>query len=143
MENRKSSHTTTNIMVHLVWITKYRYPVLRGDIKKRCHKLIIQICDAMDIRIIGGVVSTDHIHLHIEYPPKLSISDVVRRLKGRTSNKIQMEFPQLKKRYWGKHLWAIGYGAWSTGNITKEILAEYLKHHGLRPNEGNDKLGME
>ena len=143
MENRKSSHTTTNIMVHLVWITKYRYPVLRGDIKKRCHQLIIQICDAMDIRIIGGVVSKDHIHLHIEYPPKLSISDIVKRLKGRTSNKIQMEYPQLQKRYWGKHLWAIGYGAWSTGNITKEILAEYLKHHGSRPNEGNDKLGME
>lgn len=143
MENRKSSHTTTNIMVHLVWITKYRYPVLRGDIKKRCHQLIIQICDAMDIRIIGGVVSTDHIHLHIEYPPKLSISDIVKRLKGRTSNKIQMEYPRLEKRYWGKHLWAIGYGAWSTGNITKEILAEYLKHHGSKPNEGNDKLGME
>ena len=143
MENRKSSHTTTNIMVHIVWITKYRYPILRGDIKKRCHQLIIQICDSMDIRIIGGVVSREHIHLHIEYAPKLSISDIVKRLKGRTSNKIQMEFPQLKKRYWGKHLWAIGYGAWSTGNITKEILAEYLKHHGKRPNEGNDKLGME
>ena len=143
MENRKSSHTTTNIMVHIVWITKYRYPVLKGDIKKRCHQLIIQICDSMDIRIIGGIVSREHIHLHIEYAPKLSISDIVKRLKGRTSNKIQMEFPQLKKRYWGKHLWAIGYGAWSTGNITKEILAEYLKHHGKRPNEGNDKLGME
>ena len=143
MENRKSSHTTTNIMVHIVWITKYRYPILRGDIKKRCHQLIIQICDSMDIRIIGGVVSREHIHLHIEYAPKLSIFDIVKRLKGRTSNKIQMEFPQLKKRYWGKHLWAIGYGAWSTGNITKEILAEYLKHHGKRPNEGNDKLGME
>ena len=143
MENRKSSHTTTNIMVHIVWITKYRYPVLKGDIKKRCHQLIIQICDSMDIRIIGGVVSRERIHLHIEYAPKLSISDIVKRLKGRTSNKIQMEFPQLKKRYWGKHLWAIGYGAWSTGNITKEILAEYLKRHGKRPNEGNDKLGME
>jgi putative transposase len=143
MEVRKSSHTTTNIMVHIVWITKYRYPVLKGDIKKRVHKLVIQICDSLDIRIIGGVVSTDHIHLHIEYPPKLSISDIVKRLKGRTSNKIQMEYPQLKKRYWGKHLWSIGYGAWSTGNITKEILAEYLKHHGTRPNEGTENLGME
>ena len=143
MENRKSSHTTSNIMVHLVWITKYRYPVLKGDIKKRCHQLIIQICDSLDIRIIGGVVSKDHIHLHIEYPPKLSISNIVKRLKGRTSTKIQMEFPALKKRYWGNHLWSIGYGAWSTGNITKEILGEYLKHHGTRPNEGNNNLGME
>ena len=143
MENRKSSHTTTNIMIHIVWITKYRYPVLKGDIKKRCHQLIIQICDSMDIKIIGGVVSSDHIHLHIEYPPKLAVSDIVKRLKGRTSKKIQIEFSKLKKYYWGSHLWAIGYGAWSTGNITKEILAEYLKHHGTRPNEGNDNLGIE
>ena len=82
MENRKSYHTTTNIMVHIVWITKYRYPVLEGDIKKRCHELIIQICDSMDIRIAGGVGSKDHIHLHIEYPQKLSISDIVKRFTG-------------------------------------------------------------
>ena len=143
MENRISSHTITNIMVHIVWITKYRYHVLKGDIKKRCHKLIIQICDSLDIRILGGVVSKDHVHLHIEYPPKLSISNIVKRLKGRTSKILQLEYPMLKKRYWGRHFWGIGYGAWSTGNITKEIIEEYLKKHGNKPNDGQTKLAIE
>ena len=143
MENRISSHTTTYLMVHIIWITKYRYHVLKGDIKNRCHKLIIQICDALDIRILGGIVSKDHIHLHIEYPPKLSISYIVKKLKGRTSRILQLEYPILKKRYWGRYFWAIGYGAWSTGNITKEIIENYLEHHGKRPNEGQNNLELE
>ena len=143
MDVRIGSHTKTCVMVHIVWITKYRYKILQGDIKKRCHELLIQICDALDIRILGGVVSEDHIHLHIEYPPILSISDIVKRLKGRTSRKLQMEYPKLKKRYWGKHLWAIGYGAWSTGNVTKEIIAEYIKNHGKKPNAGNINFNLE
>jgi len=91
-------------------VTKYRYPVLKGGIKLRCRELIIQICDAEDVQILKGVVSKDHVHMHIEYPPKLSISDLVKRLKGRTSRMLQMEYPELKKRYWGRHFWAIGYG---------------------------------
>ena len=74
----------------------------------RCRELIIQICDAEDVQILKGVVSKDHVHMHIEYPPKLSISDLVKRLKGRTSRILQMEYPELKKRYWGRHFWAIG-----------------------------------
>ena len=128
-EQRRSGHTVSILMVHLVWVTKYRYPVLRGDIQKRCRELIIQICDAEDVQILKGVVSKDHIHMHVEYPSKLSISDFVKRLKGRTSRRLQDEFPKLKKRYWGRHFWAIGYGAWSTGNITDEMVQEYLEHH--------------
>ena len=100
-EQRRSGHTVSILMVHLVWVTKYRYPVLRGDIQKRCRELIIQICDAEDVQILKGVVSKDHIHMHVEYPSKLSISDFVKRLKGRTSRGLQDEFPELKKRYWG------------------------------------------
>jgi len=81
------------------------------------------------VRILKGVVSKDHIHMHIEYPPKVSLSDLVKRLKGRTSRRLQDEFPELKKRYWGRHFWAIGYGVWSTGNITDEMVQEYLEHH--------------
>jgi putative transposase len=96
--------------------------VLRGDIQRRCRKLIIQICDAEDVQILKGVVSKDHVHMHIEYRAKLSVSDLVKRLKGRTSRKLQQEFPELKKRYWGRHFWAIGYGGWSTGNVTNEMV---------------------
>jgi len=74
--------------------------------------------------------------MHIEYPPKLSMSDLVKRLKGRTSRRLQQEFPQLKKRYWGRHFWAIGYGGWSTGNITDNMVDEYLEHH-RNPSNGD------
>ena len=142
-EQRRSGHTVSILMVHLVWVTKYRYPVLRGDVQKRCRKLIMQICDAEDVQILKGVVSKAHIHMHIEYPSKLSISDLVKRLKGRTSRRLQDEFPQLKKRYWGKHFWAIGYGAWSTGNVTDEVVQEYLEHHRSRSNKDNGNIILE
>ena len=63
MQNiRKGSHTTHQLHVHLVWSTKYRYEVLRGDIQVRCRDLIRQTCDSLDIQILKGVVSKDHIH---------------------------------------------------------------------------------
>ena len=100
-----------------------------GDIQKRCRELLIQICDAEDVRILKGVVSKDHIHMHVEYPPRISISGFVKSLKGRSSRRLQSEYPALKKRYWGRHFWAIGYGAWSTGKITDEMVQEYLEHY--------------
>ena len=142
-EQRRSGHTVSILMVHLVWVTKYRYPVLRGDIQKRCRKLIIQICDAEDVQILKGVVSKDHVHMHVEYPSKLSISDFVKRLKGRTSRRLQEEFPKLKKRYWGRHFWAIGYGAWSTGYITDEMVQEYLEHHRDPSNTDTGNIILE
>ena len=118
-ESRRGSHTVTRLTAHVVWVTKYRYPVLKGDIQRRCRELIIQICDAEDVRILKGVVSKDHVHMHVEYPPSKSLSDLVKRLKGRTSRILQQEHPALRKQYWGRHFWAIGHGAWSTGNGNK------------------------
>lgn len=103
----------------------------------RCRTLLIQICESEDVRILKGVVSKDHIHMHLEYRPSHSVSSLVKRLKGRSSRKLQQEFPELKKRYWGRHFWSIGYGCWSTGNITDEMVNEYLEHH-RRPNDDNN-----
>ena len=142
-EQRYSSHTVSRLTAHLVWVTKYRYHVLRGDIQTRCRELIIQICDAEDVRILKGVVSKDHVHMLIEYPPSKSISDLVKRLKGRTSRRLQEEFPQLRKQYWGRHFWAIGYGAWSTGNITEEAVKKYLEHHRHPSNKEAEDFILE
>jgi len=133
-EYRHNSHSVTRLSVHLVWITKYRYHVLVGDIQARCRDLIIQVCNSENVKILKGVVSKDHVHLHIEYPPSLSVSNLVKRLKGRSSRHLQQEFPALKKRYWGQHFWAVGYGAWSTGNLSDEMVQEYLEHHKDKPN---------
>lgn len=142
-ENRKGAHTTTRLTAHLVWVTKYRYHVLQGDIKVRCRQLLMQICDSEDVPILSGVVSKDHVHMHVEYPPKMVLSDLVKRLKGRSSRILQQEFPQLQKRYWGRHFWAIGYGAWSTGKITDEVVQQYLKHHRSQSNEDNDSFILD
>ena len=141
--NRYSSHTVSRLTAHVVWVTKYRYHVLRGDIQQRCRELIIQICDAEDVSILKGVVSKDHVHMHFEYPPSKAISDLVKRFKGRTSRLLQQEFPALQKQYWGRHFWAIGYGAWSTGNITEEMIQEYLEHHRHPSNKETDNFILE
>ena len=142
--DRKGHHTITNLSVHVVWVTKYRYQILKGDVQKRCRDLLVEICDSEDVRIlIKGVVSKDHVHMHLEYPPKTSISDLIKRLKGHTSGKLQMEFPWIEKRYWGRHFWAVGYGAWSTGNITEAMVQEYLEHHRDKSNGSDDIIILE
>lgn len=145
MENKQryNGHTVSRLTVHLVWVTKYRYKVLEGDIKIRCRTLIKQICDSEDISILSGVVSSDHVHLHIEYSPNKCVSDVVKRLKGRSSRRIQEEFPDIGKKYWGRHFWAIGYGVWSTGNITDEMVQQYLEHHRNPSNIDTDTIILE
>ena len=142
VDYRKNSHTVSRMSAHIVWVTKYRYHVLKGDIQQRCRDLIIQICNSENVQILKGVVSKDHVHMHVEYPPSLSISILVKKLKGRTSHHLQMEFPELKK-YWGQHFWAVGYGVWSTGNITDEMVQEYLEHHRDKPNERSENWILE
>jgi len=131
---RKNSHSISNLSCHIVWATKYRYQVLKGDLQHRCRDLLIQICNSENVHILKGVVSKDHVHMHVEYPPSLSISILVKKLKGRSSRFLQQEFPSLGKKYWGRHFWAVGYGAWSTGKITDEMVQEYLEHHKDKPN---------
>lgn len=140
---RHGSHTVSRLTAHIVWVTKYRYHVLQGDVQKRCRTILVQICDSLDVRILKGVVSKDHVHMHLEYAPKQSLSEIVKRLKGQSSRKLQLEYPHLEKRYWGQHFWAIGYGCWSTGNVTDEMVQQYLEHHRRDSNEDNDTMILE
>ena len=88
-KQRFNEHTVSRLTAHIVWVTKYRYKVLDSDIKIRCRTLIKQICKAEDVTILSGMVSTYHVHLHIEYLPSQCVSNIVKRLKGRTSRRIQ------------------------------------------------------
>ena len=94
---RSSGHTVSRLTVHIVWATKYRYPVLKGDIQIRCRDILRQVCIAEDIIILKGVVSNDHIHMHLNYLPSKSVSEIVKKLKGRSSRKLQQEFPELRR----------------------------------------------
>jgi putative transposase len=101
MKYRHGSHTKYNIEYHFVWATKYRYQVLTGDIGLRARDLIRQTCEHLEIEILKGVISKDHVHLLVSAPPHWSVSNIMKRIKGRSSNKLLQEFPLLKKRYLG------------------------------------------
>jgi putative transposase len=129
MENyRHTSHVTYDLKYHIVWITKYRKPVLIGKIAERAREIIRQVCKDNEVEILAGHVGNDHIHLLVSVPPYLSVSKLVQYMKGQSSHKMQMEYKELNKQYWGRHLWARGYFAASSGNVTDEVILEYIKH---------------
>ena len=140
MEYRTGPHTKYKIEYHFVWITKYRYHMLKGDIALRLRDLIRQICVTLDIEILRGVVSADHVHVLISAPPTISPSDIMRRIKGKSSAKLFDEFPHLKKRYWGRHFWARGYFCVTAGELTKEMINDYLEHHFERSDNQNFEI---
>ena len=128
MQNyRKTSHSVYDLKYHLVWITKYRKAVLTGVVAERLRELIREICKANDIEIIKGHVSKDHVHMFLSVPPYISVSKLVQMIKGKTSRKMLSEFKPLQQKFWGRHLWARGYFVASSGNITDEVIIEYIE----------------
>ena len=127
MDYRKTSHAVYDLKYHLVWITKYRKPILRGEIALRLCELIRQTCATLDVYIEKGHIATDHLHLLVSVPPHVSVSDLMQRLKGRSSRLMLQEFGELRRQFWGKHLWARGYFAASSGNVTDEIIKQYIR----------------
>jgi putative transposase len=125
----KGKHTVFHHRYHIVWITKYRYKVLTHAMKTRVREIIAQVADEMNIKIENGVVSSDHLHIFAVIPPHIAVSEFVQRAKGRSSRKIQLEFPELKKKYWGKHFWGRGYFSVTSGNITDDMINDYINKH--------------
>ncbi|GGL66063.1 IS200/IS605 family transposase [Sporolactobacillus putidus] len=123
---QKSGHAVYDIKYHVIWVTKYRYQVLRGQIAIRLRELIRQGCEARGVIILQGSVGKEHIHLLISCPPSLAPSKIMQYLKGRSSRLLQDEFSELKKRYWGQHLWSRGYFCATVGNVTEEIIRNYI-----------------
>ncbi len=126
---RKGGHTVYDIQYHFVWVTKYRYHVLRGEVAERARDIIRQVCLSRDITILKGHISVDHVHLLVSCPPLLSPAKVVQYLKGVSSRKLQEEFAPLRQRYWGQHLWARGYFCATVGTVTQDQIQEYIEHH--------------
>ncbi len=139
MSYRKTAHSIYDLKYHIVWITKYRKGVLRGGIGVRTRDLIRQTCESMEVYIIKGHVAADHVHLLVSVPPNVSVSELVKRIKGRSSRKLMAEYGELKREYWGRHLWARWYFAASTGNVTDEVIAEYIERQTQkREGEGTE-----
>ncbi len=121
LDYKSGGHTIWDCKYHLVWVTKYRYPILGGDVGLRCRELLREIARSKEMIIYVGSNNREHVHMLAGIPPNLSISKAVQFLKGKSSHKMLGEFAQLRKRYWGQHLWARGYWVASSGNVTDEV----------------------
>jgi putative transposase len=134
-EYNKSSHAIYDIKYHIIWVTKYRYQALTGEIAYRLRELIRQGCEARGIVIVQGSVGKDHVHMLLSCPPSLAPSKIAQYLKGRSSRLLQEQFPALKKKYWGQHLWARGYFCATVGSVTEETVRKYIAEQNITVNE--------
>ena len=128
VEYRQNSHAVWDVKYHIIWVTKCRYEVLRGEIAMRTRDLLRQICQGRDVVIVQGAVSPDHVHMLVSVPPQLAPAKLVQSMKGKSSRMLQEEFPQLKKRYWGQHLWARGYFCASVGAVDEDTIKRYIEN---------------
>jgi putative transposase len=99
-----------------------------GLIAERVRELLRGICKENEVEILRGHVSSDHVHMFVSVPPHLAISKLVQYLKGKSSYKLLQENKQLSKVFWGHHLWGRGYFVATSGNVTDEVILEYIKH---------------
>ncbi len=107
----------------------------------RVRDLVREVCRTNEIEILQGAVSADHVHVLLSCPPTLSPSKIMQYIKGKTSRKLMMEFKHVQKQYWGRHLWARGYFVATSGNVTDEAIAEYIRgQEGTEPSDGDDNF---
>jgi putative transposase len=106
---RLGAHTKSDLKVHLVWLPKYRKPVLTGEVAVRVRDLIRQVAAEHELEIISGKVARDHVHVFVGYRPNQDVSQIMQWLKGISSRVLLQEFPHLRKRFWGRHFWARGF----------------------------------
>ncbi|MGQ0445922.1 MAG: IS200/IS605 family transposase [Beijerinckiaceae bacterium] len=116
----------SHLKVHVVWVPKYRKRVLAGPLAVRTRGLLRRIVTENDLDVISGKVAADHVPMFISYRAHQNISQIVQWLKGTSSRLLFQDFPHLKKQYWGRHLWARGYCAVTSGNITDEMINDYI-----------------
>ena len=143
MSYRKTSHAVYDLKYHLVWITKYRKPVLRGEVGLRLRELVRQTCATLDVYILSGHIALDHVHLLVSVPPSVSVSELMQRIKGRSSRRMLEEFGELRRQFWGRHLWARGYFAASSGNVTDEVVKQYIESQGEKSPSEEDEFSVE
>ena len=125
---RKLSHVLWSCTYHLIFVPKYRYRVLKGDIGKFVYKSIYAQTERAGCEVVELNVQADHCHLLVKVPPKVPVSDLVGRVKGKTAIQVFQKFPYLRtKKYWGNHFWSAGYCVDTVG-IDAEMIRKYVKY---------------
>ena len=125
---RKLSQTIWHCQYHIVWVPKYRYKVLRGSIAVEVENCIRAFSEQKGCEVVELNVQPDHVHLLAMVPPKVSISDYVGILKGRSAIRVFNRFRKLKEKpYWGNKFWARGYCVDTVG-LDAEMIQKYVKY---------------
>ena len=131
----RSAHTVYALHYHFVFAAKYRKLVLRGEIGTEVRELIQEVCRTNDVEILKGHVRADHVHVLLSVPPHLAPSRVMQAIKGKTSHHLLIDHRKLRSAFWGRHLWARGYFVCSSGNVTDEVIEEYIRLQGAEPQD--------
>jgi len=125
MDTQSLSHTRWKCQYHIVFIPKYRQKRLYGQLKRDLIEIIKKLCEYKKVEIVSGAVCKDHIHLNVTIPPKISISDFMGYLKGKSALMIYDKHPQERSK-WDKSFWAKGYYVATVGTITEEVIKKYI-----------------
>ena len=124
---KKLSHVIWHCEYHIVWTPKYRYRVLKGAIAREIRNCIRGFSSRLGCELVELNIQIDHVHLLIKVPPKISISELMGTLKGRSASRIFQQFPSFKEKpYWGNHFWARGYCVDTIG-LDNEMIRKYVK----------------
>jgi putative transposase len=138
---KRTSHAVYDTQYHLVWAPKYRKKILIGVVGQQMQEVLQEIAQAYDIAIEEMEVSPDHVHIFCSFPPRLSIAQVVTRLKSLSARAIFQEHPQVKRQLWGGSLWEEGYFARTVGDkVTAEVIKKYIQHH--RDDQSDSQLSL-
>ena len=125
---KKLSHVVYKCDYHIVWVPKYRFRILHGEIKKLIEEDIKILCECKKCEVQEMSVQHDHIHLVMSIPPKVSVSEMMGILKGKLAIKLFKSYPKMKQKpYWGNHFWARGYFV-STVGIDEDVIKRYVKY---------------
>ena len=135
--------TQTNVYethYHFVFVTKYRQDIFTTKEKQEAMKGIMQkVADEQDFVIENMEVADDHVHLMVTFKPKYAISDIVKKLKGTSARRWFISYPETKEKLWGGHLWTPSYYAGTLGNVSKEILYQYINEQLTEYNAGRPR----
>ena len=118
------------MIYHIVWVPKYRKRLLYNKLKIRLRELLEECAEINNWQIIELAIEKDHVHIILQSPPKISVSEVVRLFKGGSSIKLREEFPELMEYLWGDCLWAEGYFVETVGKINEKKMQEYVRKQG-------------
>ena len=127
MDNKSISHTRWKCQYHIVFIPKYRKKVLYGKVREDVREILNTLCKYKNVEIIAGAVCVDHVHLSVAIPPKLSVSDFMGYLKGKSTLMLYDRHPELQSKWDKAAFWARGYYVEIIGNITDEAVQKYIK----------------